>query len=157
MFLSSVDFLNKFAINFAAITGEAYCTSSRMSYELLKRNLLSAAFVETISSRLLVSVILVVSALYAIVVCAIANAATDLGVYVYFLGLSAWLLLLVVLGYFAHVLDNVINSIYICYAIDMDRGDVSKPEVHEVYAHLPLSRSRSQSSSLISRTPPLIV
>lgn len=38
--LSSIDFLNKFTINFAAITGEAYCTSARMTYELLKRNLL---------------------------------------------------------------------------------------------------------------------
>lgn len=67
-FLAAVDFLNKFTINFAAITGEAYCSSARMTYELLRRNLLSAVVVETISSRLLVGIVLIVSAIYTIVV-----------------------------------------------------------------------------------------
>ncbi|XP_039010578.1 CTL-like protein DDB_G0288717 [Hibiscus syriacus] len=49
----AIEFLNKFTINFASITGEAYCTSARMTYELLRRNLLSAVFLETISTRLL--------------------------------------------------------------------------------------------------------
>ncbi|CAI9104736.1 OLC1v1003473C1 [Oldenlandia corymbosa var. corymbosa] len=62
------DFLNKFTINFAAITGEAYCTSARITYELLRRNLLSAAFVETVSTRILAGIIFVLSAIYAIVV-----------------------------------------------------------------------------------------
>lgn len=66
--LSAIDFLNKFTINFAAITGEAYCLSARMTYELLKRNLLSAVFVETISTRLLAGIAFVLSAIYAIVV-----------------------------------------------------------------------------------------
>ncbi|GAB2218056.1 hypothetical protein Droror1_Dr00001273 [Drosera rotundifolia] len=150
-FLSAIDFLNKFTINFAAITGEAFCTSARMTYELLKRNLLSAVFVETISSRLLIGIILVVSSIYAVAVCAITNAASDLGIYSYYVGLSTLLLLLVVLGFFAHVLNSVIDTVYVCYAIDRDRGDVSKPDVHEVYVNLPISRS--QRSSLISRAP----
>jgi hypothetical protein len=66
--LSAVDFLNKFTINFAAITGEAYCTSARMTYELLKRNLLSAVFVETVSTRLLAGIAFILSSIYAIVV-----------------------------------------------------------------------------------------
>lgn len=67
--LTAFDFLNKFTLNFAAITGEAYCSSARMTYELLRRNLLSAAFVETISSRLLAGIVFVLSAIYTIVVC----------------------------------------------------------------------------------------
>lgn len=66
--LSAVDFLNKFTINFAAITGEAYCSSARMTYELLKRNLLSTVFVETVSTRILAGIIFVLSAIYAILV-----------------------------------------------------------------------------------------
>ena len=71
--LSAVDFLNKFTINFVAITGEAYCTSARMTYELLKRNLLSAVFVETVSTRLLAGITFVLSAIYAIVVSSYSN------------------------------------------------------------------------------------
>jgi len=66
--LSAFDFVNKFTINFAAITGEAYCSSAKMTYELLKRNLLSAVFVETVSTRILFGIIFVLSALYAIAV-----------------------------------------------------------------------------------------
>lgn len=139
--MSAIDFLNKFTINFAAITGEAYCTSARMTYELLRRNLLSAVFVETISTRLLAGVIFVFSAVYAIVVWAILKGVSDLGVNAYIVAVLAWALLLVVLGFFVHVLDNVIDTVYVCYAMDRDRGEVYKQEVHEVYVHLPISRN----------------
>lgn len=66
--LSAIDFLNKFTIIFVAITGEGYCSSAKMTYELLRRNLLSAVFVETVSTRILVGIIFVLSAIYAIVV-----------------------------------------------------------------------------------------
>ncbi|KAE9447353.1 hypothetical protein C3L33_20723, partial [Rhododendron williamsianum] len=150
--LSAFDFLNKFTINFAAITGESYCTSARMAYELLKRNLLSAVFVETVSTRLLAGIAFVFSAIYAVVVCAILNSVSDLGADSYFVAAMAWVLLLVVLSYFVHVLDNVIDTVYVCYAIDRDRGEVGKQEVHEVYVHLPINRTHRQS--FIPRTPP---
>uniref|UniRef100_A0A6N2M1C7 26S proteasome non-ATPase regulatory subunit 4 homolog n=1 Tax=Salix viminalis TaxID=40686 RepID=A0A6N2M1C7_SALVM len=111
--LSAVDFLNKFTINFVAITGEAYCTSARMTYELLKRNLLSAVFVETVSTRLLAGITFVLSAIYAIVVCAILKGASSIGVYAYVVAALAWALLIIVLGFFAHVLENVIETVYI--------------------------------------------
>ncbi|XP_059647483.1 uncharacterized protein LOC132293855 [Cornus florida] len=149
--LTAIDFLNKFTINFAAITGEAYCTSARMTYELLKRNLLSAVFVEIVSTRILAGICLVLSAIYAIVVYAIVNAASNLGVDSYFVAVMAWVLLTVVLGFFVHVLDNVIDTVYVCYAIDKDKGEVYKQEVHEVYVHLPISRNHR--SSLDTRTP----
>ncbi|XP_050234098.1 uncharacterized protein LOC126682442 [Mercurialis annua] len=148
--MSAVDFLNKFTINFAAITGEAYCTSAKMTYELLKRNLLSAVFVETVSSRLLAGIAFVLSALYAIVTCAILKGASNLGVDSYFVAALAWILLIVVLGFFVHVLDNVIETVYVCFAIDRDRGEVYKPEVHEVYVHLPISRNHR--STAVPRT-----
>ncbi|XVF67914.1 hypothetical protein PTKIN_Ptkin10aG0160100 [Pterospermum kingtungense] len=123
--LSAVlDFGNKFTINFAAITCEAYCTSARMAYELLRRNLLSAVFVETVSTRLLARVIFVFSAVYTIVAFAILKGVTDLGVDAYIIAVLAWLLRFVVLGFFVHVLDNLIDTVYVCYAIDRDRGGV---------------------------------
>ncbi|KAK9286270.1 hypothetical protein L1049_014658 [Liquidambar formosana] len=146
--LSAIDFLNKFTINFAAITGEAYCSSARMTYELLKRNLLSAVFVETVSTRILAGITFIFSAIYAIVVCAILNAVSDLGADSYFVAVLAWVILIVVLGFFVHVLDNVIDTIYICYAIDRDKGEVCKQEVHEVYVHLPISRNHRSSAAI---------
>lgn len=145
--LTAVEFLNKFTVNFAAITGEAYCPSAKMTYELLKRNLLSPVFVETVSTRLLAGITFVLSAIYAIAVCAILKAVSDLGIDAYFVAALAWVLLIMVLGYFVHVLDNVIDTVYVCYAIDRDKGDVCKQEVHEVYVHLPISRNHRSSVS----------
>ncbi|XP_010933324.1 uncharacterized protein [Elaeis guineensis] len=139
--LSAFDFVNKFTINFAAITGEGYCSSAKMTYELLKRNLLSAVFVETVSTRILAGIIFVLSALYAIAVCAILKAVSALGAEMYLVAALAWLLLMVMLCYFVHVLDNVIDTIYVCYAIDRDKGEVCKQDVHEVYVLLPVSRN----------------
>ncbi|XP_010246842.1 PREDICTED: CTL-like protein DDB_G0288717 [Nelumbo nucifera] len=149
--LSAVDFVNKFTINFVAITGEGYCSGAKMTYELLKRNLLSPVFVETVSTRILGGIIFVLSAVYAIVVCAILKAASNLGVDSYLVAVLAWVLLIVVLGFFVHVLENVIDTVYVCYAIDRDRGEVFKQDVHEVYVHLPISRD--SRPSLATRTP----
>ncbi|KAK2665561.1 hypothetical protein Ddye_004135 [Dipteronia dyeriana] len=143
--LTAVEFLNKFTINFAAITGEGYCSSARMTYELLKRNLLSAVFVETVSTRLLAGIIFVVSAFYTIAACAILQGVTKLGVDSYFIAALAWVLLIVILSFFVHVLDGVIDTVYICFAIDRDRGEVYKTHVHEVYVHLPISRNHPPS------------
>ncbi|KAL6525994.1 hypothetical protein OROHE_015518 [Orobanche hederae] len=189
-FLSTVDFLNKFTINFAAITGEAYCSAARTTYELLKRNLLSAVFVETVSTRILAGIVLVLSAIYAVViqklpvrydlitetpviyekyeyppqgitdtllrlpfleVCVLLKAVIHLGDDAYFVALMAWILLIVVLSFFVHVLDNVIDTVYVCYAIDRDRGEVHKQDVHEVYVHLPTSRSHR--AGFVPRAP----
>ena len=59
-----------------------------------------------------------------------------------------------VLGYFVLVLDNVIDTIYVCYAIDRDKGDVCKQEVHEVYVMLPVSRNHRRS--VVNRTPMVV-
>ncbi|XP_057815205.2 uncharacterized protein LOC131028855 [Cryptomeria japonica] len=143
--LSAIDFVNKFTINVTAMTGENYCSSARLAYELLKRNLLSVVVVETISTRLLFGIFLVVSLAYAIMVWGVLKAATSLGRDAYLVTGFAWLLLFMVLGYFVHVLDNVIDAVYICYTADKDRGRVSKPDVHSVYVLLPVSRNDTSS------------
>lgn len=84
-------------------------------------------------------------------VCVLLKAVIHLGDDAYFVAVMAWVLLIVVLGFFVHVLDNVIETVYVCYAIDRDRGEVYKQDVHEVYVHLPISRSHR------TRRPPLLV
>lgn len=83
-------------------------------------------------------------------VCVILRGVIGIGVDSYFIAVMACLLLLVVLGFIVHVLDNVIETVYVCYAIDRDTGDVCKQEVHDVYVNLPISRNHR---SHIARTP----
>ncbi|XXG86183.1 hypothetical protein AAC387_Pa11g1125 [Persea americana] len=151
--LSAIDFLNKFTIIFVAITGEGYCSSAKMTYELLRRNLLSAVFVETVSTRILVGIIFVLSAIYAIVVYLILNAVSALGIEAYVVALLAWLLLIAILGYFVHVLDNVIDTVYVCYAIDRDKGENLK-EPFALYRLLWFWGNGSPCGSEIKGTTP---
>lgn len=76
---------------------------------------------------------------------AVLRGVSNLGKESYLVAVLAWLVLIVILAFLVHVLDNVIDTIYVCYAIDRDKGDVCKQEVHEVYVHLPISRSTRSS------------
>jgi hypothetical protein len=77
----------------------------------------------------------------------ILRALSDLGTELYLIAALAWVLLMMILCYFIHVLDNVIDAVYICYAIDRDQGDVSKDLIHQVYVQLP--KNRNHGSSLV--------
>ncbi|CAN6481308.1 unnamed protein product [Victoria cruziana] len=79
---SAIDFLNKFTIHFVAITGESYCSASKMTYQLLRRNLLSVSLVE-ISTNILLGIVFVISTIYGIMVCAILMTVSKLGTDVY--------------------------------------------------------------------------
>lgn len=85
----------------------------------------------------------------------ILQAATRLGVDSYFVAAVAFVVLILILGFLVHVLDNVIDTVYICYAIDRDKGEVCKADVHEIYVHLPISRNHNPQY-LNARTPLLV-
>ncbi|KAL9144693.1 hypothetical protein ABFS82_14G312400 [Erythranthe guttata] len=89
-------------------------------------------------------------------VCVVIKAVVHLGDDAYFVAVMAWVLLIVILGYFVHVLDNVIETVYVCCAIDRDRGEVYKQDVHEVYVHLSISRSHNYRAGFATRTPLLV-
>ena len=57
----------------------------------------------------------------------------------------SWLILFLVLVLFVRVLSNIIDTVYICYAMDKDHGVASKPEVHDVLVLLPASREDNPS------------
>jgi hypothetical protein len=66
--LQAVEFLTKFTTNFAAITGESFCASAIMTWNLLKRNLLSTVLVEVISDKVLAVVMVALTLVYGIIV-----------------------------------------------------------------------------------------
>lgn len=47
------------------------------------------------------------------------------------------LLTLAIISFFARVVYNVVEALYICYALDKDGQTVVSQEVHDVYAMLP--------------------
>ncbi len=43
---------------------------------------------------------------------------------------------LVVLSFFGSVLLNIVDAVFVCYALDRDTQTVSRPEVHEVFSQV---------------------
>lgn len=41
------------------------------------------------------------------------------------------------LAFVASLLLNVLDAVFVCFAMDRDRETVTRPEVHEVYSQLP--------------------
>ncbi|KAG6541686.1 hypothetical protein Mapa_016951 [Marchantia paleacea] len=138
--LSAVEFLTKFTTNYAAITGAGFCASAFMTYDLLTRNFLSTVMVETIAGRLMGQTAFVVSAVYGLLVYGVLSIFVDGGKAMWGVSLFAFVLLFLVLFFFMQVLNNIVDTVYICYAMDKDHDVVSKTEVHDVLVMLPPSK-----------------
>lgn len=52
------------------------------------------------------------------------------------LGALCFVMALVVLLFFSSVLLNIVDAVFMCYALDLDTQSVTKAEVHEVFSQV---------------------
>jgi len=57
------------------------------------------------------------------------------------LGVLCFVMALVVLAFFSSVLLNIVDAVFMCYALDLDSQSVTKSEVHEVFSQVSISLS----------------
>lgn len=55
------------------------------------------------------------------------------------LGVLAFVMALVVLLFFGSVMLNIVDAVFVCYALDRDTQTVSHPDVHDVFSQVRLS------------------
>jgi hypothetical protein len=133
--------ITKFATVRMAITGESFLTSGKAVVALLSRNALNTAGVWWLPGLVLQSCALLLSLGWGAAVYHVSklvwgasgeahvSSVVLAAVSVFF----AWLML----GFFCSLLLNMVDALFVCYAMDKDRHRVSKPEVHEVFYMLP--------------------
>ncbi|KAG2437308.1 hypothetical protein HXX76_005965 [Chlamydomonas incerta] len=154
LLLSLVEYVTRFATVRAAITGEAFFAAGRNVVALLSRNAMDAFGVWWLPPMILQSCSFILSLCWAVAVAFISYATTwshqqpapgtpaaaagnqaaasaALTAVVAFF--AAW----AVLGFLASLLLNVIDSLFVCFAMDRDAGQVSSVEVHAVLVKLP--------------------
>jgi hypothetical protein len=152
--------LTRFATVRAAVTGEAFMCAARSVTELLQRNALSAYAVWRFPPMVLTFTALafaaagaalamlgfstagakVVAAAGAPGSAAAGDASATLALLTVAVGAGALCLALVTLLFLASIVINVVDVIYICWATDLDRQCVARPEVHAVFAAVPSVR-----------------
>ncbi len=66
------------------------------------------------------------------------------------LGVLCFVMALVVLAFFSSVLLNIVDAVFMCYALDLDTQCVTKSEVHEVFSQVRHHTTHSPGCILIS-------
>ncbi|GIL91164.1 hypothetical protein Vretimale_18798 [Volvox reticuliferus] len=147
MLLALVEFVTQFATVRAAITGEAFFTAGRSVVALLKRNLMDTFGVWWLPPLILQSCSFLIAVAWGFLVHQVSyvttwshvaglspEAASNLTVITAVVAfLAAW----AVLCFLASLLLNVIDALFVCFAMDRDLGQTSSPAVYDVMSKLP--------------------
>lgn len=56
------------------------------------------------------------------------------------LGVLSFFMAWVVQAFFASVLLDIVDAVFICYAMDKDTQSVTRPEVHEVFSQVRIAQ-----------------
>jgi hypothetical protein len=134
-----VEYLSKFATLQAAMTGQAFCDAATSVTDLLKRNFLSAYATYFFPARILQFTTFVVAGAFGIAGWLLSLASytaagtTNGAMYAKVIGGVCFVVSVVVLSFFVMVVLNVVDAVFLCYAMDKDRNTRSHVEFHEVF------------------------
>lgn len=146
-----IEYISKFATIQCAITGAAFCDAARSVSQLLANNFLSAYGVWWLPGMIMSAASFLLSAAYGVLV-GLSSYATwsatpkshpSAAAEAALLGAVAFTLAIVVLQFCISVLLNVVDAVFICYAMDLDRQLSSKPEVHDVFTAVRQKRQKT--------------
>jgi hypothetical protein len=135
-----LEYLNKFAVIQAAITGEPLIAAGRRVTDLLGRNLLSAVATTIWFPSMLVGLASVTASLlwggfvwgaYRLAHAGGAGGELNAPANAVVLGVAAGAAALAVLSFVAGVLLAVLDATFVCFAMDRDRAEVSNSELYE--------------------------
>lgn len=151
-----IEYVSKFATIQCAITGAAFCDAARSVSQLLANNFLSAYGVWWLPGTILSTASFLFSVAYGVVV-GLTSYATwnatasskashpSAGAEAAVLGVVASVLAMIVLQFCVSVLLNVVDAVFVCYAMDLDRQLSSKPDVHDVFTAVRQKRQEAAS------------
>jgi hypothetical protein len=139
---SLIEFLTKFATIMSSISGAPLLQAGRQVTELLTRNLLKTVGVWWFPPMVVQCASFACSAAWGLLLYCTARFSWkhhDAGKQeAILLGVLAFSMALIVLSFFGAVLLNIVDALFVCYALDRDRAAVTKTEVHEIFSLLPV-------------------
>merc|ERR1712159_963738 len=121
-----IEYISRFAMIQASMTGEAFCDAARTVSDLLSRNFLLAYGSYVFPQSILGFTVLVLSAFFGYNAYLLSSFGYDIGV-------LCFVVSYIVLNFFIMILLNVIDAVFVCYAVDKDRSAVNHPELHQVF------------------------
>lgn len=150
-----IEFLTKFATIRCSITGEGFCEAGRNATDILKRNFLNTVGVWYFPQLVLGFMSFTVSVVWAMLMFVVAKKpfddaakatnSDDVAALVMservILAILAFLIVAIVVSFFASLLLAVVDAIYMCYAMDKDQNAIVHVEIHEVFDAIPSTKA----------------
>ena len=133
-----IEYISKFAMLQASITGEAFCEAAASVTDLLSRNFLTAYGTYAFPGMILQGASLVIAVGFGCATWLLsygvfaATLAANAGLYAGLVGILSAIISLVVMSFFAMIALNVVDAVFLCYAMDKDRNSVHRGELHAV-------------------------
>ena len=133
-----IEYISKFAMLQASVTGEAFCDAAASVTDLLSRNFLTAYGTYAFPGMILQGASLVIAVGFGCATWLLsygvfaATLAANAGLYAGLVGILSAIISLVVMSFFAMIALNVVDAVFLCYAMDKDRNSVHRGELHAV-------------------------
>ena len=134
-----VEYISKFAVLQASMTGEAFCDAAASATDILSRNFLMAYGTYAFPSMILQGAALVLALGCGVLTWTLAwaqFAATNVvnaSMYAAIVGALCGVVAFVALTFFVMIALNVVDAVFLCYALDKDRNMVNHAEFHAVF------------------------
>ena len=142
-----IEYLSRFAMIQASITGEAFCDAAKSINDLLKRNFLLAYGAYAFPKHILGFLVFVLAALLGYCANILSKhvfAVNSLGAIVN--GVGSFFIAYIVLSFFVMILLNCVDAVFVCYALDKDRAAVHHPDLHKVFDEVTRKQRASEES-----------
>ncbi|KAF7725951.1 hypothetical protein EC973_009188 [Apophysomyces ossiformis] len=125
--------INHYTISLAGITGEGFCSAARSGTKLFRRNLLSGLLGDLLTKLILYvgSLLISLSSGFATYIFAAHNLHSSHGLLV---GMLAAVVPLYLSQFFSYTMMSIIDTTFLCYAIDLDTGTVHMSAAHTVFS-----------------------
>ena len=135
-----IEYISRFAMIQASMTGEAFCDAARSITDLLQRNFLLAYGTYAFPQSILGFMVVILSGLFGYIVYLLSDlglgaltSANDTSTVSFFGGIVCFVVSYIVLTFLVTVLLNVVDAVFVCYAIDKDRSTVHHADLHAVF------------------------
>ena len=134
-----IEYITRFAMIQASMSGEAFCDAARTIADLLQRNFLLAYGAYYFPQTILGTVVLVLSGLFGYSIYTL----SDLGYAIsgddnnsknaIIGGCICFVVSYIVLTFVVMILLNVVDAVFVCYAVDKDRSTIHHPDLHQIF------------------------
>ena len=139
--LSLIEGFSKFVTIRCAVTGESFFEGASATAGMAQRHDLKALVVDALAEMAMGLFALVIAVAWGGVAYLVLGPANVAPVII------SSLFVLVVLGFFSSVLLNIVDTVFVCYLMDLDAGACQSELVHEVFASCPIFVAETQSLS----------